>query len=142
MRAVRRRDQHFRLDAVAAEDRHRHALRLLEHGGEQVGRFDRLAAAAARVVQRQLEDELGRGRHAKIAPGERRHHVQVLFDAPEESSCGFSSMSRITSAEHVPFDLSERQEQVFVRQQRMLAAARFFDGSVDDALSRFADLAR
>ena len=43
--------------------------------------------------------------------------------------------------EHVPFDLRERQKQVLVGQQRMLATARFFDGAVDDALRGFPDFA-
>ena len=44
--------------------------------------------------------------------------------------------------EHVPFNLCECQENVFIREQGMLAAARFFSGSVDDTLGRFANLAR
>ena len=56
--------------------------------------------------------------------------------------CGFSSTSRITSANSVPLDLREREKDVFVGQQRVLAAARFFDRAVDDALGGFANLAR
>ena len=51
-------------------------------------------------------------------------------------------MSRITSANSVPFDLREGEKEVFVGEQRMLAAARLFDRAVDDALRGFADLAR
>ena len=80
IRVVEARHQHVRLDAMAAQDRHRDALRFLEDRREQVGRFDRLASRAAGVMERQLEDELGRRRDAQLAPGERRHHVQVLFD--------------------------------------------------------------
>ena len=36
-------------------------------------------------------------------------------------------------AEHVPLDLCERQADVFVRQQRMLAAAGFVEGAVHHA---------
>ena len=36
--------------------------------------------------------------------------------------------------EHVPFDLGERQEQMLVRQERVLAAAGFLDRPIDDAL--------
>ena len=135
------RHQHVRLDAVAAEDRHRHALRFLEHGRKQVGGFDRLAAGAAGVVERQLEDELGRRRHAELASGERRHHVQVLFDRLKD---GVRIQLDVAHhlGEHVPFDLREGEEEVFVGQQRVLAAARFFDRPVDDALRRFANLAR
>ena len=69
------RHQHLRLDAVAPQDRDRHALRFLEDGGKEVGRFDRLASSPAGVMQRQLEDELGRRRDAQLAPRERRHHM-------------------------------------------------------------------
>ena len=43
--------------------------------------------------------------------------------------------------EHVPLDLRKSEEQVLVGQQRVLAAARLFDGAIDDALRRFGDLA-
>ena len=44
--------------------------------------------------------------------------------------------------EHVPLDLREREEQMLVGQQRVLAAASFLDRPVDDALRGFANLAR
>ena len=44
--------------------------------------------------------------------------------------------------EHVPFDLREREEDMFVGEQRVLAPPRLFDGAVDDALRRFTNLAR
>ena len=44
--------------------------------------------------------------------------------------------------EHVPLDLREGEEQMFVGQQRVLAAASFLDRAVDDALRGFGDLAR
>ena len=133
--------QHFGLDAVAAQDRHRNALRLLEDGGEQIGRFDRLAAGAAGVVERELEDELRRRRHAQLAPGERRHHVQVLFDRLQ-NRVGIQLDVAHHFREHVPFDLRERQENMFVGQQRVLAPARFLDRAIDDPLRGFANLAR
>ena len=43
--------------------------------------------------------------------------------------------------EHVPLDLREREEDVLVGQQRVLAATGFFDRAVDDALRGFANLA-
>ena len=126
---------------MAAQDRHRHALRLLEHRGEEVGRFDRLPAGAAGVVQRQLEDELGRRRDAQLASGERRHHVQVFFDRLEDGVRVQLDVAHHLG-EHVPFDLREREKDMLVGQQRMLAPARFFDRAVDDALRGFANLAR
>ena len=44
--------------------------------------------------------------------------------------------------EHVPLNLCERQKQMLVGEQCLLAAARFLDGPVDDALGGFANLAR
>ena len=44
--------------------------------------------------------------------------------------------------ERVPLDLREGEKDVFVREQGVLAPARFFDRAVDDALRGFADLAR
>jgi hypothetical protein len=43
---------------------------------------------------------------------------------------------------HVPFDLREGQEQVFVRQQRVLTATSLLDRPVDDVLRGFGNLAR
>ena len=56
----RRQPRHERLglDAVAADDRDRDALRLFEDRGEQVGRLDGVAAGAAGVEQREFEQQL------------------------------------------------------------------------------------
>ena len=133
--------QHLRLDTVAPENRHRDALRLLEHRRKQIGRFDRLTARAARMVQRELEDELARRRDAQVATGERRHHVQVLFDRLEHGvRVQFDIAHHL--GERVPFHLRVRQENVFIREQRVLAPARLLDGAIDDALRSFANLAR
>src|SRR3954465_6054723 len=43
--------------------------------------------------------------------------------------------------EHVPFDLSEGEKNVLVRQQRVLTPAGFFDATVDDPLGGLRDLA-
>ncbi len=141
IRALQREHEHLGLDAVPPENRDRHALRFLEHRREQVGGFDRLAAGAAGVMQRQLEDELGRRRHAQLAAGKRRHHVEVFFDRLQD---GVRIQLDVAHhlGEHVPFDLRERQKEMFVGEQRVLAAARFFDRAVDDALCGFANLAR
>lgn len=43
--------------------------------------------------------------------------------------------------EHVPFHLREREEDVLVGQDRMIAAARLLNRTVHDALGRFGRLA-
>ena len=43
--------------------------------------------------------------------------------------------------EHVPFDLRKREKDVFVGQQRVLAAPSLLDRAVDDALRGFTNLA-
>ena len=43
-------------------------------------------------------------------------------------------------AEHVPFGLGERQADMFVGEQRVLAAAGFVERAVDDALGRVGQL--
>ncbi len=117
------------------------ALCFLEDGGKQVRRFDRLAAGAAGVMQRQLEDQLGRGRDAEVASGKRRHHVEMFFNRLKN---GVRVQVHVAHdfREHVPFDLGERQEQVLVGQQRVFASASFLDRPVDDALRGFGDFAR
>ena len=57
-------------------------------------------------------------------------------------ACGFSVEVVHHLGEHVPLHLREREKQVLVRQQRVLAAARFLDRAVDDALGAIANLAR
>ena len=56
--------------------------------------------------------------------------------------CGIELDVAHDGREHVPFDLREGEEEVFVGQQRVLAPAGLFDGAVDDALRSFANLAR
>ena len=46
----------------------------------------------------------------------------------------------MTCAEHVPLDLREREADVLVGQQRVLAAARFLEGAVDDPFGRLSHL--
>ena len=129
------RDERLRLDAVAADDRNRDALRLFEDRREQVGRLDGVAAAAARVQQRQLEQQLGGRRDAEVAAGHARQQPQMLFERLKD----FVRIELEVAhdlAEHVPFRLRERQADVFVRQQRVLAAAGFVERAIDDALGR------
>ena len=65
---------------MVANDGNRDALAFLEDRREEIGRFDRLPSCTARLVEGELEDKLGRRRHAELAPREGRQHVQVLFE--------------------------------------------------------------
>ncbi len=111
--------------------------RMLEQGTG----FDRLAAGPARMVQRQLERELRRGRYPQVASGEGRHDVEVFFNRLKNAVRVQIDVPH-HFGEHVPLDLGEGEKNVFVRQQRVLATAGFFDRAVDDALCSFANLAR
>ena len=58
----------------------RDALGLFEDRREQVGRLDGVTAAAARVQEGQLEQELGGRRDAQIAAGDAGQQPQVFFE--------------------------------------------------------------
>ena len=134
------RDEHLRLDAVTADDRDRNALAFLEDGREQVRRLDRLAAGAARLMERQLEHELGRRRDAQLAVGEGRQHLQMLLE-PLQNLVRIQLEIAHDLRERVPLDLREREEDVFVGEQRVIAAPRFLNRAVDDPLGGFTNLA-
>ena len=134
------RHQRVGLDAVPADDRDGDPLRLFEDGREEVGRFDRVAAAAARMQQRQLEEELGRRRHTQFPAGDARQQPQVLLE-------GLQNLVRIQLevahdvAEHVPLGLRERQADVLIGQQCVLAPARLFQRAIHHPLGRIGHLA-
>ncbi len=92
------RHEQLGLDAVPPDDRHGNALALLEDRREQVDRLDRLAARAARVVERQLEQQLGRRRHAQCRGPANAGTIRRCSSSACRISCGFSSRSRITCA--------------------------------------------
>jgi hypothetical protein len=54
------------------DDRHGHALTLLEDRGKEIGGLDGLASRAARLMESQLEHQFGRRRDTKLAAGKRR----------------------------------------------------------------------
>jgi hypothetical protein len=128
------RDERLRFDAVAADDRHRDALRFLEDGREEVGRLDRVAAAAARVQERQLEQQFRRRSHAQVAARHGRQQAEVLFE-------GLQDFVRIQVevahdlTEHVPFGLGEGQADVFVRHERVFAPAGLVQRAVYNTLA-------
>jgi hypothetical protein len=58
-----------------------------------------------------------------------KNRVRVQLDIPHHLG------------EHVPFDLGERQKDVLICEQRVLATTRLLEGAIDDALRRFSYLA-
>ena len=70
-------------DTVTAEDRYRDALGLLEHGREQIGRFDRLPPRAACLVQSHSERDLRGWRDPRRSGRDGW--------APTRTSCAFAS---------------------------------------------------
>src|SRR5262249_31445197 len=98
----------LRLDAVAANDRYGNPLRLLENRGKQVGGLDRVAAAAARVQQRQFEQQLRRRRDAKLTARDARQQPEVLFECLQDFVRVQLEIAHYL-AEHVPFGLRKRE---------------------------------
>src|SRR5262249_36041885 len=82
-----------------------------------------------------------RWRHAQLAPGERRHHVEMLLDRLQD---GVRVQLDVPHhlGEHIPLDLSERQKNMFVCQQCVLTPTRLLNRPIDDSLRGFANLAR
>ncbi len=134
------RDEHARLDAVVAQDRHGHPLALLEHGGKQIGRFNRLTARAARVVQRQLEHEPGRRRDPNLGAGEGGHQVEMLLNRLQDGVRIELDVAH-DPRKQVPLNLRECEENVLAGQQRMLPAPSLLERAVHDSLRGFRNLA-
>ena len=127
------RHEHLRLDAMTADDGNRDPLALLEDRRKQVGRFDRLAARPAGLVERELEHQLRGGRHAQLAAREGRQHLEVLLER-------LQNLVRVQLevahdlGERVPLDLRERQENMFVREERVIPSTGLFDSAVHHSL--------
>ncbi len=101
--------------------------------------LDRVAAAAARVQQRQLEEQLGRRRDAQVATRRARQQPQMLFERLQDL-VGVQLEIAHDLAEHVPLDLGECQADVLVGEQRVFAPAGVFERAIDDALGRLGQL--
>ena len=125
--------EHFRLDSMTTDDGDRNALALLENGGEEVARLDRLTSGAARLMERKLEHQLGRRCHAQVADGCRAEQVEVALERLHD-------LVRIQVEvahdlrERVPLNLRERQEDVLVGDLGVVPAPGFLDSAVYDAL--------
>src|SRR5215208_1750698 len=74
------RHEDLRLDTMVANDRYGNALAFLENRLEQVGRFDRLPSGTARLMEGELEHELGCLSNPELAARERRQHLEVFFE--------------------------------------------------------------
>jgi hypothetical protein len=86
------RHQRVGLDAVLADDGHRHRRRrttaLLEERHEQIRRLDHLAAGTAGVMERELHHVLRRGGHTRLADVTRREGRAGDPRAPGRSRAG------------------------------------------------------
>ena len=126
-------DQHFRLHAVAPDDGNGHTLAFLEDRRKEVRGFDGLSSGAAGLVKGQLEHEFRCRRDAQLPSAARGQHVELLFE-------GLEDLVRIELQvvhhlrERVPFHLREREEDVFVGQQRVIAPSCLLDRTIDYAL--------
>ena len=132
-------DKRLRLDAVSPDDRDRDPLRLFEYRRKQIRGFNRVAAAAARVQQGQLEQQLRRGGNPKVASRHARQQPQVLLERLKDLVRVELEVTHDLT-EHVPFDLREGQTDVLIRQQRVLAAARLLERAIHDTLGRLCHL--
>ena len=99
-----------------------------------VCRPERLAWSSA-----SLKSSLVDGATRRSRPGDARQQAQVLFERLQDLVRVQLEVAH-DLPEHVPLDLRERQADVLVGQQRVLAAARFVERAVDDALGRLSQL--
>jgi hypothetical protein len=118
---------------VTPDDRHWDALRFLEYCGKQIGRLDSVAARPAGVQEGELEQQLRGWRHPKLTAWNARQNPEMFFERLEDLVRVQAEIAH-DLPEHVPFNLSERQTDVLIREQRVLAAARFVEGTINDAL--------
>src|SRR5678815_1083477 len=92
-------------------------------------------------MKRELEHELRGRRDSQVAPTHTTAAVEMLFELVKDL-VGIQSQLGHYLSEGVPLNLRECQEDVLVRQLDVIAAPRFLNGAVHDALGRFSNLAR
>ena len=130
-----------RIGAVPRENRCRRAWRrLLEDRHDDIHGFHGLLSGPHGAVQGQLQDELGGHRHAEARDGERRHTPKVLFGRLEDDVRVEPDVVHDVG-EQVPLDLQKGKEQMFIRKQAVIAAARLLHRAIDLPDGRLADLA-
>ena len=127
------RDEHLRRHAVAADDRHRYAMALLQDRSEEIRRCDR-AARAARPKERALQRDLRGRREATLALRECRQELKVLLQRVEDPMrVPLEVLHHM--GERIPFNLRQGEEEVLVGHDRVFAAPALLHGTVHDALS-------
>ena len=88
-----------------------------------------------------LNTSLVAGETRRSRPANVGSDVQVLFERLQDRVRIQLEVAHHLR-EHVPLDLGEREEDVLVGEQRVVAAARFLDRAIDDPLRGFSNLAR
>ena len=127
------RDERRRRNALTADDRHRHAVALLQDRGEEIRRCD-CSPIAGRPMERELEHGLRIRRYAEFASRQRRQQLEVLVERVEDHvRVDLEILHHVR--ERVPFDLRQSEEEVLVRDDRVFAAPALFHGPVHHALS-------
>ena len=137
------RHQRVGLDAVPADDGHRHRRRPRLSSKSATNRSDdsiSLTAGAAGVVERELQHVLGRGGDARLAAVAAGRPCEVILERLDDLVRVQAEVAH-DLREGVPLQLGERQEQVLARHLAVFAAPGFVDRPVDDPLGGFAYLA-
>ena len=84
------------------------------------------------MEQRQPEQQLGRRRHAEVASGGARQHLEVLLERLQDL-VGVEAQVAHDLAEDVPLDLRECQAKMLICELHMVATARILDSAIDDS---------
>src|SRR5688572_16858199 len=88
----------------------------------------------------ELEHELRCRCDTQLAVGERRQHLEVLFE-PLQNLVRIELEVAHDLREGVPLNLREREKDVLIGEQRMIPATRFLNGAIDHTLCGFTNLA-
>ena len=135
------RHEPMRIDRLPPQDRRRQPLGVLEDRREQIGRVERRTAGAARVMERQLAQQLGRRRHLRLVPRPGGGGLQLPLHLDHHRTRVQVEVAHDLRVQF-PLDLREAQEHVLVGEQRLLTPARFVQRTVEHALGTLANLAR
>ena len=84
-------------------------------------------------MEGQLEDEFSRWRYTELAASRCRHDVQLLLERLQDL-VGVQIEITHHLRERIPLHLRERQEDVFIGQQRVITPPGFFHRAIHYAL--------
>ena len=84
-------------------------------------------------MEGQLEDEFRGWRHTELATSGCRHDLQLLLERLQDL-VGVQIQVAHHLRERVPLHLRERQENMFVGQERVISSPGFLHGAIDYAL--------